>query len=136
MVQGGLITAHPGGVHGDEGAPGGGSSFWQGPRAASLGSPNLETTVAAVQRGYREKDFDIRGFPPRGQYIGKGGHPGGPPGSQAPPWRGQPLGRATRALGSLVVALWPHFGSSGMFFCADFYIIFPEYFGTLSNGKT
>src|ERR1043165_741810 len=25
------------------------------------------------------------------------GQPGGPPGSQAPPWHGQPLGRATRA---------------------------------------
>ena len=52
---------HPGGVHGDGGAPGGGSSFWQGAGAASPGSPDLET-AAAVQRGDREKNFDIMGF--------------------------------------------------------------------------
>src|ERR1041385_3087800 len=57
-----------------------------------------------------------------GEYIGEGGQPGGPPGGQAPPWRGQPLGRATRAPGPLVVALWPHLGSFGRFFCADFFI--------------
>ena len=62
MVKGGLLTAHPRGVHGDGGAPGGGSSFRQGAGAASPGCPNLETASAAVQRGYREKDFDIRGF--------------------------------------------------------------------------
>ena len=62
MVQGRLLTTHPGGVHGDGGAPGGDSSFRQGAGAASLGSPNLETAVAAVQRGDREKDFDIRDF--------------------------------------------------------------------------
>ena len=62
MVQGGLLTAHPGGVHGGEWTPGGGSSFRQGAGAASPGSPDLETAAAAVQRGDREKDFNIRGF--------------------------------------------------------------------------
>ena len=42
--------------------PGGGSSFRQGAEAASPGSPDLETAAAAVQRGDREKDFDIRDF--------------------------------------------------------------------------
>src|SRR3954467_10513183 len=51
MVQGGLLTAHPGGVHGGGWSPGGGSSFWQGVREASPGSPDLETAAAAVQRG-------------------------------------------------------------------------------------
>ena len=51
MVQGGLLTAHPGGVHGDGGAPGGGSSFWQGAETASPSSPDLETAAATVQRG-------------------------------------------------------------------------------------
>src|ERR1041384_3019070 len=51
MVQAGLLTAHPGGVHGDEGAPGGGSSFRQGAGAASPGSPDLETAGAALPRG-------------------------------------------------------------------------------------
>ena len=60
MVQGRLLTAHPG--HGDGGSPGGGSSFREGARAASPGSPDLETVAAVVQRGDREKDFDIRDF--------------------------------------------------------------------------
>src|SRR3954467_7623510 len=38
MVQDGLLTAHPGGVHGD----GGGSAFRQGAGPASPGSPDLE----------------------------------------------------------------------------------------------
>ena len=62
MVQGGLLTAHPGGVHGYGWSPGGGSSFRQGVGVASPGSPDLETAVAAVQRGEREKQTDIRGF--------------------------------------------------------------------------
>ena len=61
MVQGGLLTAHPGGVHGGGWTPGGGSSFRQGAGAASPGSPDPET-AAAVQRGDREKNFDIRVF--------------------------------------------------------------------------
>src|SRR4051812_19559441 len=43
------------------------------------------------------------------------GKPGGPPGSQAPPWRALGLGRVTKAPGSPVVALWPHQGSSRRF---------------------
>ena len=62
MVQGELLTAHPGGVHGYGWYPEGGSSFRQGAEAASPGSPDLETVVAAVQRGEREKQIDIRGF--------------------------------------------------------------------------
>ena len=53
MVQGGLLMAHPGGVHGDGWSPRGGSSFRQGAGAASLGSPDL-VMAAAVQRGERE----------------------------------------------------------------------------------
>src|SRR3954463_1040035 len=34
------------------------------------------------------------------------GQPGGPPGVQAPPWRGPTLGRAERAPGALVGPLW------------------------------
>ena len=49
MVQGVLLTAHPGGVSGDGGSLGGGSSFRQGAGAASPGSPDLETAVAAVE---------------------------------------------------------------------------------------
>src|SRR3954464_12220299 len=77
MVQGGLLTAHPGGVHGYGWSPGGGSSFRQGAGAASPGSPDLETAVAAVQRRDREKGLRIRGSSPRGKYRGRGA-PGGP----------------------------------------------------------
>src|ERR1041385_163298 len=96
-----------------------------------------------------------------GEYIGEGGQPGGPPGGHAapgggpapggatraagaregarapPPWRGQPLGRARRAPGRVLVALWPHSGSSGRFFCADFLSDFSQIFGALFIwGKT
>src|SRR3954468_3743049 len=99
MVQVGLLTAYPGGVHGVGWTPGGGSSFRQGARAASPGSPDLETAVASVQRGDREKDFDIRGLLRRGKYRpkeGPGGHqgarrvPGAPYPSAAPPGRLEP----------------------------------------------
>ena len=65
MVQGGLLTAHPGGVHGYGWSPGGGISFRQGAGAASPGSPDLET-AAAEQRGVCENQIRIRGFHPEG----------------------------------------------------------------------
>src|SRR3954467_4932027 len=43
MVQGGLLTAHPGSVHGDGKALGGESSLRQGAGTASPGCPDLET---------------------------------------------------------------------------------------------
>ena len=57
MVQGRLLTTHPGGVHGDGGAPGGDYSVRQGAETASPGSPDLETTAEAEQRGDWEKGF-------------------------------------------------------------------------------
>ena len=60
MVQGELLTAHPGGVHGNGGSPGGGSSFRQGAGAASPGSPDLEPLAAAVQRGDLEKNLAVK----------------------------------------------------------------------------
>src|SRR4051812_47426894 len=62
MVQVGILTAHPGGVHGDGGSPGGGGSFRQGVGAASPGSSDLETAAAVEQRGFREKGFWCRVF--------------------------------------------------------------------------
>src|SRR3954451_6574155 len=66
MVQGGLLTAHPGSVHGYGWSPGGGVSFRKGARAASPDSPDLETAAAAEQREFREKGIRIRGFYPEG----------------------------------------------------------------------
>ena len=62
MVQGGLLTSHPGSVHGDGEALGDESSLRQGAGTGSPGSPDLETTAAAEQRGDHEKGFCPRGF--------------------------------------------------------------------------
>src|SRR4051812_10282697 len=99
MVQGRVLTPHPGGVHGNGGAPGGDSSLWRGAGIASPGSPDLETAAAAVQRGDPEKDFYIQGFLD-GVIYRRRGPARGPPGAQAPPWPGKALGRTTRAPGS------------------------------------
>src|ERR1043165_9791585 len=64
MVQGGLLTAHTGGVHGYGGSPGGVISLRQGAGAASLGAPDLKTAVAAEQRGFCGIYFLIRVFYP------------------------------------------------------------------------
>src|SRR3954468_3784371 len=77
MVQGGLLTAHPGGVHGYGWSPEGGSFFRQGAGAASPGSPDLETAAAAVQRGDRGKGIDLGVSTPRAKYRRRGA-PGGP----------------------------------------------------------
>ena len=47
MVQGRLLTEHPGGVHGDGGAPVGESSLRQGAETTSPGSPDLEMAATA-----------------------------------------------------------------------------------------
>ena len=62
MVQGGLLTSHPGSFHGDGEAPGGGSSLRQGAGTGSPGSPDLETVATAEQRRDREKGFCPEGF--------------------------------------------------------------------------
>src|ERR1041384_4764026 len=72
----------------------------------------------------------LKGFPRRRIYRRRGAGRGATRGPGAPPpRRGQPLGRATRAPGPLVVALWPHSGPSGRFFCADFLSDFSRIFG-------
>ena len=62
MVQGVLLMAHPGGVHGDGEAPGGESSLRQGAWIGSPGSPDLEMAAAAEQRGDHEKGLCPEGF--------------------------------------------------------------------------
>ena len=41
MVQGGLLTVHPGSIHGGGEAPGGGSSLRKGAGKRSPGAPDL-----------------------------------------------------------------------------------------------
>ena len=66
MVQGGLLIAHSGSVHGDGEAPGGESSLRQGAGAASPGSPDLETAATGEQRRDWKNGFLFRGFPDGG----------------------------------------------------------------------
>ena len=61
MVRGGLLTAHPGSVHGGE-ALRGQSSLPQDAGIGSPGSPDLQTAATAEQRGDHEKGFSSRGF--------------------------------------------------------------------------
>ena len=96
MVQGGLLTAHTGSVHGYEWSPRGGFSFRQGAGAASPGSPDLET-AAAEQRGSRKKGIRIRGFYPEGA---KGGVEGTHQEARRPPG----AARGWAAPGTLLVS--------------------------------
>src|ERR1041385_4291602 len=83
-----------------------------------------------------KKGSVFEGFPRRRIYRRRGAARGATRGPDTP-WRGQPLGRATRAPRPLVVALWPHSGSSGRFICADFLSDFSRIFGALFIwGKT
>ena len=62
MVQGRLLTTHPGGVHGGGEAPGGDPPLRQGAGKSSPGAPDLGIAAAAEQRWDREKGFRPRGF--------------------------------------------------------------------------
>src|SRR3954462_4638977 len=109
MVQGKLVTRHPGSIHGGEETPGGRPSLRQGAGKRSSGAPNLGSAAEAEQRRDREKGFCLRRFQADGEYIGEGGQPGGPPGVQAAPWRDPTLGRAGRTPWALVGPLRPPF---------------------------
>src|SRR6187399_301733 len=85
MVQGGLLTTHPGSVHGGGEAPGGGSPLRQGAGKSSPGAPDLGSAAAAEQRRDRKKGFRPRGFRDvsniymqKGVTRGGGGAPGAP----------------------------------------------------------
>ena len=66
MVQGGLLTAHPGGDHGDGEASGGESSLRQGAGTASPGDPEIGIALATkhwmkshngvAPKGFRSED--------------------------------------------------------------------------------
>src|SRR3954469_1940977 len=131
MVQGGLLTAHPGGVHGYGWSPGGGSSFRQGAGAASPGSLDLEMAVAEIQRGVREYEIYIQGFLLGGKNRGQRGAPRGatghPGGSLARPRVGPHQGPFWSPYGAPL----PCFGDSGGLRDADFLYNFSRVFRAL-----
>src|SRR3954466_16065079 len=63
MVQGRLLTDHPGSVHGGGEAPGGRSSLRQGAGKRSADAPDFGSAAAAKQRRDREKGFCLPRFP-------------------------------------------------------------------------
>ena len=79
MVQGGLLTAHPGGEHGGGEVSGGESTLRQGAGAASPGDPKIGIAPAAEQWGKsRNGGVLLRVFGAGGINRPKGGARGGP----------------------------------------------------------
>src|SRR3954470_1530440 len=63
MVQGRLLTAHPGSVHGGGEAPGGRSSLRQVAGKGPDGAPDLGSAAAAEQRRICEIGFCLWSYP-------------------------------------------------------------------------
>src|SRR4051812_27465639 len=96
----------------------------------------LLLAAPSLKRRWRYRDGNgkknsVLGVSSAGAIYRRRGQPGGPSGSQAPPWRPLALGRATRAPGAMVCPLLPSFGDSGRFLCADFLYKFSRIFGAL-----
>src|SRR6187399_1884340 len=110
MVQGRLLTTHPGGVHGGGEAPGGDPPLRQGAGKSSSGAPDLgsggggRTEMRSRKRVpvSRVLGHDIN-ICQRGASAEAWGGPGAPR-------RGQEGGCATRAPGALVAPLRLYFG--------------------------
>src|ERR1041385_5973151 len=84
MVQGKLLTSHPGSIHGGEETPGGRPSLRQGAGKRSSGAPDLESAAAAEQSRDREKGSLLEGFASRRIYRRREAASGGPGGLGAP----------------------------------------------------
>ena len=119
MVQGGLLTAHPGGFHGD------GETPEVNPPSGRV--PGQGLLVAPILKRRRRRNGE--GIAKKGSAPSQRGARGGPRGSGAP-LRGHPLERATRVHGPLVFPLGSlfviHEGSSLLFF-----INFPKIYWAL-----
>ena len=99
MVQGGLLTVHPGSIHGGGEAPGGGSSLRQGAGKRSPGAPDLGSAAAAEQRRDSEKGFCLRGFRVTKNIWAKGDSQGATRGPGGPLARPHPRPRREGAWG-------------------------------------
>ena len=62
MVQGGLLTEHPGSAHGGGEVPKDQSSLPQGAGTGSSGAPDLGIAAVAEQRGILRKEVPPEGF--------------------------------------------------------------------------
>ena len=66
MVQGKLLTRHPGSIHVGEETPGHWPSLWQGAGKRSSGAPDLGSAAAAEQRRVRGIGYLFWSFPVKG----------------------------------------------------------------------
>src|SRR3954463_12713325 len=99
MVQGGLLTVHPGKR----------PWWWRSSRRWFLPPAGFREEVFWCSRSWKRggggteersrKRVPVTGVSRHEDYMGDGGQPGGPPGAQAAPWRGPTLGSAGRAPG-------------------------------------
>ena len=111
-----------------DGLPEGVSPSGRVPEQLLQAAPILKRRRRRNGEGFAKKGSRSGVSDPRGKYRRReesGGHPGQLGGHPTRP-RG---GRARHPPGSLVVALLLPLGSSGRFPCADFNIIFQEFFG-------
>ena len=124
MVQGGLLTTHPGSVHGGGEAPGGDSPLRQGAGKSSPDAPDLGSAAAAEHRRDREKGFRPRGFRDARNIYAKGGHQRRSRGPRPPPG----AARGGAAPGGRLGLPWHPSGPALVFLEASCTLIFPLFF--------
>src|ERR1041385_8540215 len=100
MVQGRLLTDHPGSVHDGGEAPGGQSSLRQGAGKRSAGAPDLGSKATAEHRRDRKKGFYLPRFPVTENLLAKGASQGANRGPGGPLARPHPRARREGAWGS------------------------------------
>ena len=89
MVQGRLLTTHPGGVHGGGEAPGGDPPLRQGAGKSSPGAPDLGSGGGGGTEMRSRKRVPVPRVSKDALNICQRGAPDGARGAQAPPRRGR-----------------------------------------------
>ena len=127
MVQGRLLTTHPGGVHGGGEAPGGDPPLRQGAGKSSPGAPDLGSGGGGGTEMRSRKRVPSSRVSGRVLNICQRGAPAEVRGAQAA-WRGgQEGGRPLWAPGAPVGPLWPYFCRMEASGTLIFYIFFLDF---------
>ena len=125
MVQGRLLTTHPGGVHGGGEAPDGDPPLRQGAGKSSPGAPDLGSGGGGTEMRLRKR-VPVPRVSKDALNICQRGAPDGARGAQAPPRRGPGGGAPPGRLGPW----WPprlYFGRKVGSGTLIFYIIFLDF---------
>ena len=132
MVQGRLLTTHPGGVHGGGEAPGGDPPLRQGAGKSSPGAPDLGSGGGGGTEMRSRKRVPVSRVSGHDINICQRGASEEPRGAQAPPRRGPGGGAPPGRL----EPWWPprlYFGRKVGFGTLIFYIIFLDFSGQFSK---